>query len=170
MPINAIVVDEQNGIYVGADVGIYYRNDSIGNWIPFSQDLPNTIITDLELLPQKGKILAATYGRGIWESDVFNYAGSISLSRSLSTAFFYESSSNSTVKFNNWLDEIGKVDIPNTTIERVKYILFDFLKQPVLEFLEGDSTKVAALPNGIYYIGSSEDNYKTPRKFIKSNF
>lgn len=65
-----------NAVYVGTDVGVYYTNDSIQNtvdkWIFYSNGLPNVVVSELEIQYDIQKIRAATYGRGIWESDMFS--------------------------------------------------------------------------------------------------
>lgn len=72
LPANCIVY--QNGsndaLYVGTDVGLYYRNNSMTSWQPYFNGLPNVIVNELEIHYGTGKIRAATYGRGLWESDV----------------------------------------------------------------------------------------------------
>jgi hypothetical protein len=76
MPANCITCEpnSDNAIYVGTDVGVYYTNDNLSEWIDYSQDLPNVIIDELEIHPLSGKILTATYGRGMWENDLANPA------------------------------------------------------------------------------------------------
>ena len=37
-----------NGLYVGMQSGVYYTNDSLSNWVPFSTNLPGVQTTDLE--------------------------------------------------------------------------------------------------------------------------
>lgn len=73
IPANAIVYQEgtDGGIYVGMDVGIYYTDSTLSNWQAFDQDLPNVIVNELEIHYGADLIRAATYGRGIWESDLF---------------------------------------------------------------------------------------------------
>ncbi|NLJ07500.1 MAG: PKD domain-containing protein [Sphingobacteriales bacterium] len=77
LPVNCIVYQKgsDNGLYVGTDVGVYYRDSSLNDWIPFSSGLPNVIVNDLEIfynsVPSKQRIKAATYGRGLWESELY---------------------------------------------------------------------------------------------------
>lgn len=40
-------------------------------WIPFSNGLPNVRINELEINTLQNKIYAATYGRGLWSSDLY---------------------------------------------------------------------------------------------------
>ncbi len=73
LPINCVVYENgsNNGIYVGTDMGIYYKNDDLIQWQPFMDGLPNVIVNELEIYYGTGKIRAATYGRGLWESDLY---------------------------------------------------------------------------------------------------
>lgn len=73
IPINTIVYTNNNSndaIYIGADIGVYYM-DNITPWTSFLTSLPNTHVTDLEIYYPTSKIRAATYGRGLWESNLF---------------------------------------------------------------------------------------------------
>jgi len=72
IPANCIAVQpNSNGmVYVGTDLGIYCRDASMSDWIPFMQGLPNTIVNDLEILSNAGIIRAGTYGRGVWQSPL----------------------------------------------------------------------------------------------------
>lgn len=73
IPINCVVYENgtNNGIYVGTDMGVYYKNDDLLNWEAFMDNLPNVQVNELEIFYPTGKIRAATYGRGIWESGLF---------------------------------------------------------------------------------------------------
>ena len=60
-----------NGIYVGTDLGVYYRDDNLGHWIPYNNDLPVTYVMDLYINTTNKTISAGTYGRGIWVSGLY---------------------------------------------------------------------------------------------------
>ncbi|WP_395047160.1 T9SS type A sorting domain-containing protein [Flavobacterium sp.] len=59
-----------NPLYLGTSLGVYYRDDSMTQWEPFETNLPNVSVTDLEINLEEGKIVAATYGRGIWQASI----------------------------------------------------------------------------------------------------
>ncbi|WP_130734750.1 T9SS type A sorting domain-containing protein [Flavobacterium sp. J27] len=59
-----------NPIYVGTSLGVYYKDDTMTTWEPFDTNLPNVSVTDLEINLNDGKLVAATYGRGIWQTDI----------------------------------------------------------------------------------------------------
>ncbi len=72
IPANCVIFnnDEGHGLYVGMDVGIYYIDNSLVEWEPFFEGLPNVIVNEMEIHYESGKIRAGTYGRGLWESDL----------------------------------------------------------------------------------------------------
>lgn len=73
---NCIVYQKDSpneALYVGQDLGIYYLDNTLGDWVLFDQNLPSVIVRELEVLPCTGKLRAATYGRGVWESDLYTY-------------------------------------------------------------------------------------------------
>lgn len=74
IPVNIIKFEQSTaeGLYIGADVGIYYRDNNTGDWVPFNNQLPNSRVTDLEINQTAGLIRAATYGRGVWSSGTYD--------------------------------------------------------------------------------------------------
>ena len=75
IPANKIIYQSgSNGaLYLGMDVGIYYRDNTQTDWSLYNSGLPNVEIFDLEIRYSDKKLIAATYGRGLWESPL--YAG-----------------------------------------------------------------------------------------------
>lgn len=73
LPANAIVHNAMGGVndvYIGTDIGVYRTSDALSGWVPFSENLPNVIVSDLELHHASGTLYAATFGRGIWMTDL----------------------------------------------------------------------------------------------------
>lgn len=77
IPANTIVYENNSdeGLYVGSDLGVFYRDSTLSDWIPFNNGLPNVVIDELEIYYPTGKLRAATYGRGLWESDLYTPQG-----------------------------------------------------------------------------------------------
>ncbi len=68
------LVTSSNHLYVGTDIGVFMK-DNEEDWVEFSSGLPNVMVTELEIfyndiLPENSKLYAATYGRGLWVSDL----------------------------------------------------------------------------------------------------
>lgn len=73
IPANTIVHQngsDENIIYVGTDAGIYYTWDDHGQWELYSTDIPNVLVSELDIHYSTGKLYAATFGRGIWMADL----------------------------------------------------------------------------------------------------
>ncbi len=71
IPANCITVDPFSlGVYLGTDLGVFYSSSGTGDWVRFDFGLPNVIITQMAIQPAMGRILATTYGRGLWASPL----------------------------------------------------------------------------------------------------
>jgi photosystem II stability/assembly factor-like uncharacterized protein len=73
IPANTIVFEtaSDEGLYLGTDLGVFYRDSTMTDWISYNTGLPNVVIDELEIHYGTGKLRAATYGRGLWETDLF---------------------------------------------------------------------------------------------------
>lgn len=77
LPVNCIICEKgsDEGLYVGTDVGVFYKNATMTDWVPFSNNLPNVMVTELEIYDAAKTLYAGTYGRGLWQSDVYHPTG-----------------------------------------------------------------------------------------------
>ncbi len=60
-------------IYAGTNKGVYYARLEDTIWTAFSDDLPLTIVNDIELQLSTQEIFAATYGRGVWKTNMITF-------------------------------------------------------------------------------------------------
>jgi len=75
IPVNDIAYDRSSdeGLYVGTDAGVYYKDASMEEWALFGLELPASVeVSELEIFYDRSKraeclIRASTYGRGMWE-------------------------------------------------------------------------------------------------------
>lgn len=72
IPINTVVIENpsKNSLYIGSDIGVFYSDLNTGYWKKLEGELPNTIVNELEIHRNSGKLYAATYGRGLWRTDL----------------------------------------------------------------------------------------------------
>ena len=78
VPVNTII--HVNGsindeLYLGADIGVYYYDNTFeslapGNWTLFNTNLPNSRVTNLNIFYPNNKLRISTYGRGTWETPI----------------------------------------------------------------------------------------------------
>lgn len=57
-------------IFAATDQGVYFRRANSATWLKYGNNLPKSLIGELEINYCRGKLLAATYGRGLWEIDI----------------------------------------------------------------------------------------------------
>lgn len=76
VPINCIRFHD-NGIqndalYIGTDIGVFYRDNEVGDWVYFSNGMPAVNVSDLYINPVASTITAGTYGRGLWRTGLYS--------------------------------------------------------------------------------------------------
>ncbi|MDB5256843.1 MAG: hypothetical protein JWM14_1538 [Chitinophagaceae bacterium] len=64
-----------DAVYVAMAPGVYYRDNSMADWILFSRGMPTIAdITDMDMFNDgtaNSVIRVATYGRGIWQAELY---------------------------------------------------------------------------------------------------
>lgn len=81
VPVNSIVVEHdanqpnREGLYIGTDFGVYYRDNAMGDWDVFDIGngfgLSNSPVMELEIHKNKKELRAATFGRGLYKTSLF---------------------------------------------------------------------------------------------------
>lgn len=71
-PVNEIVVDpEKPGyLYAATDMGVYYSSSNGETWDITSTGMPIIVVNDLRLHNPSRKLIAATFGRGMYKLDL----------------------------------------------------------------------------------------------------
>ena len=69
MPIRAVIIDHspESNIYLGAEIGVYFKPMDSTTWELYNPGLPNVAINELEIQYGSNMLRAATWGRGLWE-------------------------------------------------------------------------------------------------------
>ncbi len=75
VPHNTIIVDQESDstdvdMYIGTDVGVFYKKDSDTTWTYYGTGIPNTEISDLQIQYKSGILVASTYGRGLFKNRI----------------------------------------------------------------------------------------------------
>jgi photosystem II stability/assembly factor-like uncharacterized protein len=60
----------RNTLFIGTGTGVYFTNDTMTTWLPYSENLPNCRITALAIEESTNKLYASTYGRGVWVTNI----------------------------------------------------------------------------------------------------
>jgi hypothetical protein len=76
VPVNCIAFDNNapvsDALYIGTDIGVFYMDLDLGDWIYFSNSMPVAVVNDLYINPTNSTITAGTYGRGMWRSSLYS--------------------------------------------------------------------------------------------------
>ncbi len=131
VPANCVIHDGKttNGLYIGTDLGIFFRNDNMSDWVYFSRKLPVVPIAELEIQKSTQKIRAGTFGRGLWESNMWN-ATAIQPPKAIFTVDDSTICQGSTIAFTSkttgatsvdWIFPDGSPSTSPDTIVTVKY-------------------------------------------------
>jgi photosystem II stability/assembly factor-like uncharacterized protein len=107
-----------NPLYLGTSLGVYYRDDSMSAWAPFDTNLPNVSVTDLEINLDDAKLIAATFGRGIWQTDIPVQLPSDDIK--------FLSIKNPTADINCGSTVTPKVEVKNNGLNTISLITFNY--------------------------------------------
>lgn len=84
------------GVYVGTEIGVYFRGYSMTDWVPFYNGMPRAPVTELAV-NNNGLIYASTFGRGAWLSNRRSACvASLSISGIRNGQYYYEASNDVT--------------------------------------------------------------------------
>jgi hypothetical protein len=148
-------------VFVGTDLGVYYTDTTLTEWLPFNNGLPNTIISDLEFHTLSNKLRAATYGRGVWETSMANsfFVSTNSKAEELNFQIFPNpSSGNFRVNFFDDLEKNKIISIMDVTGKVV------FEKNSITtKSLEINGNDFS---NGIYFVKVSSAEKTSLRKVV----
>ncbi len=70
--INCIEYDKQSkeGLFIGTDIGIFFKDTSMAEWEILNANMPNVVVTDLDINYKNRLLYAGTFGRGVWKTSI----------------------------------------------------------------------------------------------------
>ncbi len=176
VPVNCIVYENgtTNGItgaiYAGTDIGVYYTNDSIlatpSKWIEYSTNLPNVVVSELEIHYGSKKLRAATYGRGIWESPLYVAGNAGNINATYEAPFdlkIYPNPTNGMFTISAKFDKKQNIEINIFSLKGDKIISYS-------EISKGDFSKKFDMSNfakGPYFIKTTIEKTSFTTRIIK---
>lgn len=166
IPVNTILHDHSTSndvIYIGTDAGVYYTFNGLGKWELYSNLLPNVIVSDLEIHADSNKLFAATFGRGIWMTDLVDVSVGFSknpLSKIEVNLFPNKNNGEFSISASNIEAATALISIVNILgrevfKENISVTNGIILKKYKLELLPGE-----------YFYKIQSGKYSTVRKFI----
>jgi photosystem II stability/assembly factor-like uncharacterized protein len=151
--------DDVDGLYLGMNYGVFYINNTMTNWIPYSTNLPNVIINELEINYADNKIYAGTYGRGLWSSPLINLNPDNTYDQEQAAIKIYPNPAKDHISLSsdNKNNDLNTIEIFNINGKRVRKANTDNI-----EFYEMD---LSGIPEGQYFIRVSNSSGRFTGKF-----
>nr|WP_321223194.1 T9SS type A sorting domain-containing protein [uncultured Psychroserpens sp.] len=147
-------------LFAGTEIGAYFKVGT-GNWEKLGQGLPNVNISDIEINYTVDKLVAATYGRGLWEISINN--------NTLGVNELTVSDNEVPVIFPNpVLEDNLNIKIPNSR-DSYNYVMYNVVGGIVSkgQLNPGVNTiDVKSIATGVYVVRMVNGNYVSTQKVI----
>ncbi len=101
-------------IFVGTDMGVFYKDSTMTEWVKFGKELPNVSVRELEIHKLSNTLRAATYGRGIWQISLNGFDTTVV----------------STINIEKYKFENSKIH-PNPASDKITIDVFNLGKQAI---------------------------------------
>jgi photosystem II stability/assembly factor-like uncharacterized protein len=168
LPANCITYLDPDRLFVGMDVGAYYRDNYTGGWTPFMVNLPNVIVKEFEVHLPSNKIRAATYGRGLWETVIPPIVGISGNNGNIPDKFLLYQN------YPNPFNQSSIINFQSTVKGKVQLIIYDILGKEVQilvnEQLNPGVYKVrfdgSGLPSGFYFYKIQINEFIDVKKMV----
>ncbi len=165
IPATTLILDNEfpGAIYVGMELGIYYTDSSLDEWIPYQENMPHVEISELEIQYSSRKLRAATYGRGVWESPLFPTVISTGYKELNDQFTLYPNPTQGTIniQLNSKLKKGSNISIHVLNVAGIQVKKYDFdsiSKKSTLDL--GDLSK------GVYFIKIIGEDFEKVEKVI----
>lgn len=161
LPVTCIIYQRNSldALYIGTDVGVFYTNDTLPDWEPFGTDLPNVIVNALDIQYNTGKLIAGTFGRGMWEIDADMVLGIDQPVIESQPFTVYPNPNNGTFNLKGTFLKLGD-----------KATLYNYIGQPIKTIvLQGQETTIQMneFGAGVYFLGIDIANSHKLSKVLK---
>ncbi len=160
VPVNCITYlkGSNEGLYIGTDIGVFYTDASMIDWVPYQNGLPNVIVSDLEISYNDNKLWAGTYGRGLWKTDLYTGAVGIETQNINKEIYIFPN------------PNIGKFSVQVPDNKQYDVAVYNIQGEIVFEQRQIHSSQNAIelnhVKSGVYFVRLTIDNTTISRKII----
>lgn len=162
---NAIIhqaSSKNNTIYLATNKAVYYTNDSLNEWQLYSNNIPNTTITDIEVNNIENHVVISTYGRGIWRSAVVPEALVLEIAeKNKANIVLFPNPVQTTTKLNLNIDEPSVVRVFSADGRVV-------LTQEYAKIDPQTNFDFSSLSTGTYVLTLTSATHLISKKFLKN--
>ena len=160
--VNEIILKQNQTteyLFIATELGVYYTTNGGTNWTKLGQGMPNVKVTDIDIHYTGDKLIASTFGRGLWSISIAN--STLSLSE---TSFENKPKIFPNPVINNELN----ITLPND-VTLANYMIYNvvggIVSKGKLNNTE-NTIKLNNLSNGLFIIKISSGNKASTQKII----
>ena len=150
-PVNCIIYQKNSKevLYIGTDLGVFFKDSTDKDWKPFMKNLPNVPVQELEIFYKTGKLRAATFGRGLWESNIYGLINSVDIHNTNGGKWLFPNPGRS------------YIELPECVIGNNQMItVYSALGVPVNQINATKRIDISLLAPGIYFIKARDKIFK----------
>lgn len=161
--IHTIILENnvERGIYAGMSTGVFYTNDNLENWIEYSENLPHVRVEELEIVKSASKLRAATFGRGIWKTDLYAEDVSIKESKLYQSLELYPNPAKEHLELSFSKEEFTHFIVFNAAGYKMQQI-------DIANHMERTNIELSKYVQGVYFVKAYTKSGKSiVKKFVK---
>jgi photosystem II stability/assembly factor-like uncharacterized protein len=168
IPVNCVTHDEENGItYIGTDMGVFSKHFDSTNWLEFSAGLPKVIVSELEIDTSNKLLVAATFGRGLWEIGTITTEQDTIVDPPVSV--LEQTQNNSLKVYPTPASEYIHIEL-GSGLKLLKISIVDIQGRAVwnaVEPAENHQISIDQWPTGTYFVIAETENGRWVKRFLK---
>jgi photosystem II stability/assembly factor-like uncharacterized protein len=175
LPTNTILVDplDAKHLYIGNDLGVWYSENEGISWELYSANAPKAmLVMHLSVSPANRKLRVATYGLGVWQTDMAETQIISTKEQKNEDAFSFKINPNPVV-------DVAEINLDLQTKTALTFRIFDHSGKEISllnndlnrKYARGNSTasvNLKHLKSGSYVLYLEGRNFKKGVNFIKT--
>ncbi len=165
LTIDAVSDSTKLTFYLGTSIGVYYKNDLDTTWTYLGNGLPNTFVSDLEIHYGYNKLVAATFGYGIWQIDLPD--------TNVPTSIATVQNKNEIRLLENLIDDELKFESKMKANVLLDFFIYDTFGKIVFKqnriSIQGSgkfSISIPSLANGNYFVQAESESFSKMFKIV----
>ena len=152
--------NEQEILYLATELGVYFKIDG-NNWERLGGNtLPNVIVNDIDVNYTENVLVAATFGRGLWQADISSQLVNVNELSELEIPKIYPNPVKNTIQ----------IELPENISEK-EYYIYNVVGGKIKGGRlteQNNSINLEEIPSGVYMLKIFDNNnYNYTHKIIK---
>lgn len=160
--VNEVILKQNQSkdyLFAATEIGVYFSSNTGTNWTRLGKDLPYANVKDIEIHYTADKLVAGTFGRGLWEINIAN--------TTLAVDNFAENKLDLGIYPNPLTTNNLKISIKENLTDlnyEIYNVVGGVVKKGALN--SNKEINVSDLANNIYLIRVYNKEYSTTKKFV----